>query len=120
QILPLTYHSKIPVIQNTDCNRKFLYHCCGEFLGIHLESAVPADGHHFSSRIANRRANGGREAVSHGSQSSGRQKLSLSVKFQKLSRPHLILSYVRCNNRLIKELIDCFDNLLRNQLFFFL
>ena len=38
--LPLSYISKIAVIENTDNDRQFVCHGCSHFLDVHLEASV--------------------------------------------------------------------------------
>ncbi len=117
QFLPLLDHAHPLVIQNKDFDRQAMLNRRREFLNIHQNRRIPRDIHDQSIRMRDLCANRGRQTISHRPQSTRGHPVVRLIEFQKLSRPHLVLSNFRGNKHFALILAKCrlqpFQSILR-------
>ena len=73
----------------------------GHLLNIHHQAAVTGETNNLTLRIRQRRADGRRQAEAHGAETAGSQPLARTVERIGLRRPHLMLTHIGGDDRLI-------------------
>ena len=100
ELLPLSHHPVIPVVQDRDFDRQIVHHRRRQLLQVHLKAAIAGD---TDDPLVGKRALGaqrGREPESHRAQPTGIDPRPRFHEFIELRRPHLVLADVGRDDRL--------------------
>ena len=117
--LPLPYHAQHAVIEKHHRDGQLLAHHRAQLIQIHAEASLRGEEQSPLSSAGDAAADGRAQAVAHGAETSGGQKLSRLLKVVELHRPHLVLAYIRSHHRIIGHgLSHRLDDILRNELAF--
>src|SRR5512138_1544180 len=93
KLLPLSHHAKEHVVQDNNLDRYFVCSYGAELLDIHLDAAVTGNIEDRNIRAGVLRSHCGREAVTHGSETSGGDPGARVVETEVLGGPHLVLAH---------------------------
>ena len=93
--LPLPDHAENKIVDDNDFNINVVVGDCRKLLNIHHNRAVAREQHDIFLGTSQLRAHSGGQSEAHSSEPARSQKLSRLVRFEKLRRPHLMLSNVR-------------------------
>ena len=96
-LLPLTHHAEVAVVQSQDFDRRVVLQAGGEFLDTHLHRAFTRDAENFAIRLGEFDAHRVRDTHAHGAQATGVDPTAWLVETVILRRPHLVLADVRCD-----------------------
>src|SRR5262249_22187362 len=114
-LLPLPNHAKKAVVHHYNLYVCFVLDGGGQFLGGHLKTPVAykSDDPTIRKRELGSKRGGGAKA--HRAQSSGCEQLSRSIERIVLSKPHLMLAYVGCDECIASgQLVQLLDQVLRH------
>ena len=102
QLLPLPHHAQIFVVHDhqLDGQSKPVYG--GQFLNIHLESAVAGNAQHASFRLRQLHSHRRRQSKTHRTQPARSNEASRRRRLIPLRRPHLVLAHVRNHHAVLR------------------
>ena len=89
------------VVHQNDFNIQLIFTGGRHLLNIHHQAAVAGEAQHFAVRVRQRRANRRRQAKTHRAQPAGGQPLAWAIERIGLRRPHLMLTNISGNNRVV-------------------
>ena len=105
QLLHLTHHAKVIVIEQTYSDRGLLYHSSCHLLHIHLKSTVTGNTYDISVPVSHFCTKCCRKTKSHCSKATGSDHPLIFIYIQILAGPHLVLTYISNIGNFIINLI---------------
>ena len=101
QALLLVHQPQRFVVQQDNFDIQLIFGGGGHLLNIHHQAAVAGEADNLALRIRQRRADGRRQAEAHGAEAAGSQPLARTVERVGLRCPHLMLTHIGGDDRLI-------------------
>src|SRR5260370_30385136 len=95
QLLPLADHSEIAIVHDDDLDRQSVRGDGSQFRDGHLESAIATDSDDDLVRLSELRADGGRQAESHGADAAGIDPQTSLIETLECGGPTRVLAAAR-------------------------
>ncbi len=96
-----------------------MFYGSSQFLNIHLDASISGNTNHRRIGIRKLGTNCSRKTKTHRAQATRSTPMSGFRKFKKLSSPHLMLTYIRRDNRFtFGQFVKHIERILRLNLFF--
>src|SRR5690606_39740208 len=93
-LLPLTHHAQVTVVQAQNLGREAVLLAGGEFLDVHLNRTLARDDGDLRIGVGHLRTHRIGQPYAHGAEATGIQPAARRIELVVLRGPHLVLAHV--------------------------
>ncbi|ENN87686.1 hypothetical protein RHSP_45851 [Rhizobium freirei PRF 81] len=116
QLLPLTNHAHVLVVQDEDLDRRVVLDSRRHFLNAHLDRGIAGNVDDQAFRMGDLHAKCCRQAIAHGPEAARGHPAVRLFETEELCRPHLVLADFRrdVGVAMLRQLVEPLDSILRH------